>query len=303
MAEEKISWLNGNFIPEDKAVVPIMTHSLQYGSGIFEGIRGYETSQGTSIFRLREHVERFINTAKIYGMNLGFSQTELENAIIEVVKRNNLKSCYIRPFAFYDDHTVGVGTSGKKISVYIAAFPFGKYFSEADTGLRCKVSSWHRIDPTTLPIEAKASGNYLNSVIAMKEAKASGFDEAILTSREGYVAEGPGENIFLVKDGKLLTPGRDSSILLGITRDTIIELMRENGVEVIERFIHREELYTADEAFFVGTAAEVTPILNIDGISIGDGKVGGMTKKVRELYFSLVQGKSTNHGDYLTVVK
>ncbi|EQB68816.1 branched-chain amino acid transaminase [Cuniculiplasma divulgatum] len=302
MTDEKLSWLNGNFIDEEKAVVPIMTHSLQYGSGIFEGIRGYETPKGTEIFRLKEHVKRFFNTAKIYGMNLGFSEGDIEKAIIEVVRRNKLKSCYIRPFAFYDDHSVGVGTAGKKISVYIGAFPFGKYFSAADTGLKCKVSSWHRMESSILPIEAKASGNYLNSVIAMKEAKASGFDEAILTSRDGYVAEGPGENIFIVKDGALLTPGRDSQILLGITRNTIIELMKENGMQVIERFIHREELYTADEAFFVGTAAEVTPILNIDGITIGDGKVGSITKKVWETYFNLVQGKSNTHQDYLTYV-
>ncbi len=302
MTDEKLSWLNGNFIDEEKAVVPIMTHSLQYGSGIFEGIRGYETPKGTEIFRLKEHVKRFFNTAKIYGMNLGFSEGDIEKAIIEVVRRNKLKSCYIRPFAFYDDHSVGVGTAGKKISVYIGAFPFGKYFSAADTGLKCKVSSWHRMESSILPIEAKASGNYLNSVIAMREAKASGFDEAILTSRDGYVAEGPGENIFIVKDGALLTPGRDSQILLGITRNTIIELMKENGMQVIERFIHREELYTADEAFFVGTAAEVTPILNIDGITIGDGKVGSITKKVWETYFNLVQGKSNNHQDYLTYV-
>ncbi|SJK85645.1 branched-chain amino acid transaminase [Cuniculiplasma divulgatum] len=302
MTDEKLSWLNGNFIDEEKAVVPIMTHSLQYGSGIFEGIRGYETPKGTEIFRLKEHVKRFFNTAKIYGMNLGFSEGDIEKAIIEIVRRNKLKSCYIRPFAFYDDHSVGVGTAGKKISVYIGAFPFGKYFSAADTGLKCKVSSWHRMESSILPIEAKASGNYLNSVIAMKEAKASGFDEAILTSRDGYVAEGPGENIFIVKDGALLTPGRDSQILLGITRNTIIELMKENGMQVIERFIHREELYTADEAFFVGTAAEVTPILNIDGITIGDGKVGSITKKVWETYFNLVQGKSNTHQDYLTYV-
>ncbi|MCI2412046.1 MAG: hypothetical protein B2I18_00710 [Cuniculiplasma sp. C_DKE] len=302
MTDEKLSWLNGNFIDEEKAVVPIMTHSLQYGSGIFEGIRGYETPKGTEIFRLKEHVKRFFNTAKIYGMNLGFSEGDIEKAIIEIVRRNKLKSCYIRPFAFYDDHSVGVGTAGKKISVYIGAFPFGKYFSAADTGLKCKVSSWHRMESSILPIEAKASGNYLNSVIAMREAKASGFDEAILTSRDGYVAEGPGENIFIVKDGALLTPGRDSQILLGITRNTIIELMKENGMQVIERFIHREELYTADEAFFVGTAAEVTPILNIDGITIGDGKVGSITKKVWETYFNLVQGKSNTHQDYLTYV-
>jgi branched-chain amino acid aminotransferase len=303
MPQEKISWLNGSFIPEEKAVVPIMTHSLQYGSGMFEGIRGYETVNGTAIFKLKEHVKRFFNTAKIYGIDLGHTEKEIEEAIIELVKKNNLKSCYIRPFAFYDDSTVGVGTEGKKISVYIGAFSFGRYFSESETGLRCKVSSWHRIDSSILPIEAKASGNYLNSVIAMKEAKAAGFDEAILTTREGFVAEGPGENIMLVKDGKIITPGRDSSILLGITRDTIIDILKEENYEVTERFVHREELYTADELFFVGTAAEVTPILNVDGVQIGNGKVGEVTKEIKNLYFSVVKGESEKHKKYLTYAK
>lgn len=295
-------WLNGQFVEESKAKVPILTHSLQYGSGIFEGIRAYETPNGPSIFRLREHIIRFLNTAKIYRMKLGFSLEELENATKEVVKINNLKSCYIRPFAFYDDDHIGVVTNGKKVSTFIAAIPFGKYFTEADAGLRCKVSSWHRIDSSILPIQAKASGNYLNSVIAIHDAHESGYDEAILTTRDGYVAEGPGENIMMVKDGEILTPGKESAILLGITRDSILKLAKDLGYTVKERLIHREELYTADELFFAGTAAEVTPILNVDGIEIGNGKTGMITAKIRDEYFNIVSGKNPKYSSWLTPV-
>ncbi len=302
MGQNNISWLNGKFIPSEEAVVPIMTHSLQYGSGMFEGIRGYTTERGTAIFKLEAHVMRFFNTAKIYRMELGFTQKEISSAIIELVKRNNLEDCYIRPFAFYDDSSVGVGTTGKKISVFIGAFPFKRYFSGGNEGLKCKVSSWARISSSELPIQAKGSGNYLNSTMAMKDAHASGFDEAIFLSRDGYVMEGPGENIFLVKDGKLVTPGVDSSILLGITRYTVIELARDLNLEVEERFVHREELYTADELFFCGSAAEVTPIINVDGITVGDGHPGTITKKVKDLYFSTVGGKSKKHEDWLTFV-
>ncbi|MCL4346180.1 MAG: branched-chain amino acid transaminase [Candidatus Thermoplasmatota archaeon] len=302
MSQESIYWLNGQFVDESKARVPILTHSLQYGSGIFEGIRAYETPSGSSIFRLRDHMVRFLNTAKIYRMNLGFSLEELENAVREVVKRNNLKSCYIRPFAFYDDDHVGVGTTGKKVSTFIAAIPFGKYFSEADKGLRCKVSSWHRIDSSILPIQAKASGNYLNSVIAMHDAHESGYDEAILTTRDGYVAEGPGENIMMIKNGEIVTPGKESAILLGITRESILTMGKDLGYEVRERLIHREELYTADELFFVGTAAEITPIVNVDGIEIGDGRTGKITSRIREEYFNVVSGKNQKYSAWLTTV-
>ncbi len=300
MSDERIVWLNGEFINESAAKVSILTHSLQYGSGIFEGIRAYETKDGPAIFRLKEHVDRFMNTAKIYRMNLGFTADQISEAIIESVKRNNLKSGYIRPFAFYDDSRIGVGVTGKKISTFIAAVPFAKYFSEADKGLKCKVSSWRRINSSILPIQAKASGNYINSVIAMLEAHQAGFDEAILMTGDGFVAEGPGENIFLVKNGEIITPGKDSAILLGITRESIITVAGELGYKVNERFVHREELYTADEAFFVGTAAEVTPIVNIDGITLGDGKTGKITASIRERYFSVVSGKQDSHKEWLT---
>ena len=302
MAENQKCWLNGKMIPYSEANVSIMTHSLQYGSGIFEGIRAYETPDGPAIFRLDEHVNRFMNTAKIYMMDLGFTREQIKEAIIETVRENHLKSAYIRPFAFYDDSRVGVSTYGKKISVFVGAFEFGKYFSNADAGLKCKISSLRRFDSSSLPTQAKGSGNYLNSVLAMKEARRSGFDEAILLDRNGMVAEGPGENIFLVRDGKLITPGEDSSILLGITRMSLLEVVKDMGIHVTERYVHREEIFVADELFFCGTAAEITPILNVDGTDIGNGKVGSLTSQIREKFFNIVQGKDSKYSKWLTPV-
>ncbi|MGC8647743.1 MAG: branched-chain amino acid transaminase [Candidatus Micrarchaeia archaeon] len=296
-------WLDGRIIPYGKAQVPILTHSLQYGSGIFEGIRAYETGKGPAIFRLKDHVKRFMNSMKIYYMRTSFSEDEIKSAIIKVVKANRLSSCYIRPFAFYNSDSIGVSPKGKKISIYIAAVPFGAYFgSGKEKGIKCKVSSWHRINSLILPPQAKASGNYINSILANMEATSSGADEAILTAINGYVAEGPGENLFIVEDGKLLTPSREADILLGITRDTIIKLAESIGIEVIERSIHKEELYTADELFFAGTAAEITPIVNVDGIQIGSGKPGPMTKMIAEKYSSVVTGNDEEHSDWLTYV-
>ncbi|MCL4404775.1 MAG: branched-chain amino acid transaminase [Candidatus Marsarchaeota archaeon] len=296
-------WLNGKMLDYADAKVPILTHSLQYGSGIFEGIRAYKTKKGRAIFRLKDHVKRFFETAKIYSMELGYRPEEIESAIIEVVKVNKLDSCYIRPFAFYGDDKIGMSTSNKKVSVFIAAVPFGAYFgSGLDKGIRCKISSWRRINSEILPIRAKASGNYINSIIAGNEAHAAGFDEAILLSCNGYVAEGPGENIFLVKNGRLLTPGEESDILFGITRYSLIEMAKNEGIEVREGSIHKEELYIADEAFFAGTAAEITPITNIDGISIGNGKVGPITARLANEYREIVSGNNTKYKNWLTEV-
>ncbi|MEM0154952.1 MAG: branched-chain amino acid transaminase [Methanothrix sp.] len=304
MANEGLKvWLDGKIIDYGAAKVPILTHSLQYGSGIFEGIRAYKNSNGTAVFRLRDHVKRFFETAKIYSMSLGFSEDEIENAILEVIKINGLDSCYIRPFAFYREDGIGMTTSGKHVSVFIAAVPFGAYFgSGVDKGIKCKVSSWRRINSDILPVRAKASGNYINSIIAENEAHASGYDEAILLSRNGYIAEGPGENIFLVKNGKLLAPGEESDILFGITRDSIIKVAKNDGIDVIEANIHREELYTADEVFFAGTAAEITPITNIDGIKIGNGEIGKITSRLAAEYRDIVSGKNAKYKDWLTQV-
>ncbi|MEM3775547.1 MAG: branched-chain amino acid transaminase, partial [Candidatus Micrarchaeaceae archaeon] len=266
-------WLDGSLIDYEQAKVSILTHSLQYGSGVFEGIRAYQTDAGPAIFRLSDHLSRFFNSAKIYSIAINYSKEELSEAIIKLVKVNKLNDCYIRPFAFYNDDNIGVSAFGKKVSVFIAAIPFGAYFGKGkETGIKCKISSWRRINSEILPVQAKASGNYINSIIANNEARASGFDEAILLSSNGYVAEGPGENIFIVKDGRLITPDESADILMGITRDSLMKIAESAGLEVYEKLIHKEELYTADEVFFAGTAAEITPIVNIDGIKIGNGK-------------------------------
>jgi branched-chain amino acid aminotransferase len=295
-------WLDNKMMKAEDAKVPILTHSMQYGSGMFEGIRTYETEKGAAIFRLDEHVKRLEGSMKVYSMNLAYSQGQIKEAIIKTVKANGLRSCYIRPFAFYNDANIGVSAFGKKVSLFIAALPFGRYFGGAEKGIRCKVSSWRRINSGILPVEAKASGNYLNSVIANSEARAVGFDEAILLSYDGYVAEGPGENIFLVKDNILLTPDRSSDILLGITRDSVIKIAESMGIEVKERLVHREELCTADELFFAGTAAEITPITNVDGISVGAGKVGPITKMLAQKFDDIVHGRDREFEHWLTYI-
>ncbi|AKA48828.1 hypothetical protein IX51_06600 [uncultured archaeon] len=297
-------WFDGKTMGFDEATVPVTVHSLQYGSGIFEGIRAYKTEKGPAIFRLKEHVRRFFDTAKIYGMDLGYTPEQINNAIVETVKMNSLDSCYIRPFAFYNDVRIGLSTEGKKISVYIAAIPLGSYFGETqEKGAKCKTSSWRRINSDIIPVRAKASGNYLNSILTSREVKNAGFDEAILLSGNGYLAEGPGENIFIARDGKLFTPGTSADILVGITRDTIIEIAGDKGIEVVERDIHREEIYVADEAFFCGTAAEVTPIASVDGIKVGSGKRGPITSSIAQIYFDTVAGKVSKYEKWLTYVK
>lgn len=296
-------WVNGEILDYAKYGVPVLTHSLQYGTGIFEGIRAYDTGGQASIFRLKEHMERFLTTAKIYHMNLGYTASQLEEAVETVVRVNNFKSCYIRPFAYYASDEISLSTKGKKVTVVVAAVTFGQYFGDKiSKGIRCKVSSWHRINSEILPVQAKASGNYLNSIIASLDTDGTDFDEVILLSSNGYVAEGPGENIFLVKNGKLLTPGMESDILLGITRFSVMEIAESMGLEIIERGIHREEMYSADELFFCGTAAEITPIVNVDGVQIGDGRIGKITSELQKKFFDIVTGKAPEFGKWLTKV-
>lgn len=295
-------WFDGKFVNFEDAKVHILTHSLQYGSAVFEGIRVYDTKHGSAIFRLKAHLRRFINSAKIYNMDLEYSTQELQQAIIALVKKNKLKSCYVRPIAFYNDTQIGLSVRGKKISIAIAAVPFGSYFKDKDKGIRCKVSSWNRIDSRILPTRAKASGNYINSIIASMEAKDSGADEAIMLFSNGYVAEGPGENVFLVKDNMLITPSEGADILVGITRDSVIKIAESKGLQVSERFVHREELYTCDELFFTGTAAEVTPILSVDSRKIGSGKVGPITKLISDEFTRVTNGGNEEFKDWLTPI-
>ncbi len=296
-------WFDGEFVEFEKAKVHVLTHSLQYGSGIFEGIRAYQTDKGPAIFRLDDHLKRFFNSAKIYSIKMPFSEGEIRKAIIETMIKNKLEEAYIRPFAFYNDANIGLDVTGKKVSVIVATVPLKTYFKNKDKGISCKISSWHRINSLILPPMAKASGNYINSIIASLEAKGSGADEAILTSVEGYVAEGAAENIFMVKDGLLITPSREADILLGITRDSIIKIAQNLGIETIERNIHKEELYTCDELFFAGTAAEITPIKSVDGRVIGEGKPGPITKTISDKYFDIVHGRDILFKDWLTYVK
>lgn len=301
---DSVVWLNGKIISEKAATVPILTHSLQYGSGMFEGIRAYATENGPAVFRLDDHIKRFFNTAKMKSMDLGYTRKQISDAVIEVVKRNKLGSCYIRPFAFYDDAHIGMATEGKKVSVFIAAVPFGAYFgSKKSNGIKCKVSSWRRINSNILPVQAKSSGNYVNSIMADTEAIEEGFDSAVLLSESGYVSEGPAENIFLVKDGVLVTPSVESDILLGITRDSIIHFASYNGISTEERLVRRDELYSADEMFFAGTAAEITPITHIDGKKVGNGRIGSMTSKLSDIYSRIVSGKEREFSGWLTYVK
>ncbi len=303
MPASRYIWFDGKFVDFDKAKVHVLVHSLQYGSGIFEGIRAYKAKKGTAIFRLEDHVHRFLNTAGIYGMTLPYNAMQLQKAMFETVKKNGLEECYIRPFAFYNDIHIGLNPLGKKISVLVAAIEFGHYFPNITKGIKCKVSSWQRINSLIMPPEAKGSGNYLNSILASMEAKKDGADEAILLSEEGHVAEGPGENIFLVQNGNLVTPSKTADILLGITRDSVIKIAEAKGLEVEEREAHREELYTSDEVFFTGTAAELTPITEIDSRKIGNGKIGPVTKMLSDAYAEVVAGNNDDFVDWLTYVK
>ncbi len=297
-------WLDGKLVSYGAASVPLLTHSLQYGSGVFEGIRAHRTESGPAVFRLPEHMDRFLNSAKIHGLRVPFSRQALERAAVSVVRANGFEECYLRPFAFYRNDEIGMTTIGKEVSVAIAAVPFGDYFGAGrERGISCKVSSWKRINSSILPVRAKASGNYLNSIIANREARLAGYNEAILLSENGFVAEGSGENVFLVKDNRLITPSEESDILLGITRDTVIKIAQYTGFQVVERLLHREELYTADEAFFTGTAAEVTPIVNVDGTVLGTGRPGPITKLLASKYSDIVAGRDPEFRDWLTFVK
>ncbi len=296
----RIVWWDGKFIDYEEAKVPILNHSLQYGSGIFEGIRSYRGKK-TYIFRLEEHLDRFFNSMKIYNMPVRFTKSEVREAIIELLRKNNLGDSYIRPFAFYNDDKIGLSVVGKPASIYIAAVEFGKYLGEKES-ISIKTSSWRRINSTVLPVKAKASGNYINSILANMEAKLSGFDEAILLDQNGYLSEGSAENIFLVKKGVIYTPSMSDSILEGITRDSVIKIGKFLGYEVVETEIPREDIYTSDEVFFSGTAAEITPVTNVDGIQISNGKIGKITREIIDTFSKIVRGYSDHFASWLTEV-
>jgi branched-chain amino acid aminotransferase len=296
-------WQDGKLVPWREATTHALTHSLHYGMAVFEGVRAYQTDKGTAIFRLQDHTQRLARSAHIFQMALPYSQEELNEAQKEVIRANNLESGYIRPLAFYGSEKMGVSPRGAKVHVIIAAWPWGAYLGEEgmQRGIRIKTSSFTRHHVNITMVRAKASGNYMNSILANNEALTDGYDEAMLLDPEGYVCEGAGENIFIVKNGKLYTPDL-TSCLEGITRATVIQLAGEMGIEVVEKRITRDEVYCADEAFFTGTAAEVTPIRELDNRQIGVGHRGPVTKALQEKYFDVVNGRSAAHADWLAFV-
>jgi branched-chain amino acid aminotransferase len=295
-------WMNGELVDWKEAKIHVLTHALHYGSAVFEGIRCYKTPDGPAVFRLKEHISRLFDSAKIYFMELPYSPEELRTATKEMIKANGLEECYIRPIAFRGYGEMGLNPLQAPIDVAIAAWPWGTYLGEEGlkNGIRAKISTFQRISPNILPPMAKATGQYLNSIMAKIEATSMGFDEAILLDYRGFVSEGPGENIFIVKDGIIYTPPLHASILKGITRDSIIKIADDMGRRVVETDITRASLYLADEAFFTGTAAELTPIREIDGHDIG--KPGEITKKIQDKFFEITRGKDKNYKEWLDSV-
>jgi branched-chain amino acid aminotransferase len=291
-------WMNGELVDWPDATIHVLSHGLHYGSGVFEGIRAYETPNGTAVFRLTDHLKRLDNSAKLLGMDLSYSVEELRAASHELIAVNGLPECYLRPIAFFGYGELGVSAVGNPVDVVIMSWPWGAYLGEDSLtkGIRAKISSWQRIGPNVIPHVAKATGVYLNSMLAVTEANRAGYDEAILLTAEGYVADGSGENVFIVKDGELYTPDLSTSILPGITRDTVIQIAQDLGYRVHEKSLIRSDLYLADEAFMTGTAAEVTPLRAVDDVEIG---VGPITLEIQEAYLDTARGRSERWAQWL----
>ena len=298
-----VIWFDGKMVPWREANVHVLTHTLHYGMGVFEGVRAYETDKGPAIFRLKEHTDRLFNSAKIMNMEIPFSKEEITQAQLAAVRDNNLESAYLRPMCFYGSEGMGLRADNLKTHTIVAAWEWGSYLGEDNmtNGIRIKTSSFTRHHVNISMCKAKANGHYINSMLALQEALTDGYDEALLLDVEGFVAEGSGENIFIISDGVIYTPDLTSA-LNGITRNTIMSLANDLGYEVIEKRITRDEVYIADEAFFSGTAAEVTPIRELDNRPIGSGTRGPITEKLQSLYFDIVQGKVDKYKDWLTYV-
>lgn len=302
--EVKKLWMNGRLVDFADAKVHVLSHAMHYGSGVFEGARCYNTKQGPAVFRLHEHTRRLFDSAKIYRMEIPYTIEEFKQASLEVIAANEFQDCYLRPLVYRGFHSLGVHPGKCPIEVVIAAWQWGKYLgAEAlEQGVDVRVSSWNRMAPNTFPAMAKATANYMNSQLIRLEASADGYHEGIALDVQGYVCEGSGENIFLVRDGEIRTPPLGGSVLPGITRDTIIRLARDLGYEVIETLIPRESLYIADEVFFTGSAAEVTPIRSIDRVTIGEGKRGPVTERLQSEYFAYIDGRIPDRYGWLTPV-
>ncbi|HXV66409.1 MAG TPA: branched-chain amino acid transaminase [Nitrosopumilaceae archaeon] len=298
----KFVWLDGKYIPVEKAKVPITTHAIHYGTSVFEGIRAYWNTKNLFIFRLEDHIRRFRNSGKFYSISLNFTNKQIENAIINLCKKNKMKkNCYIRPFYFVGDYGINLHVTEKAPTIVaIFMFPFGDLFNKK--GISAGVSSWRKFSVSSTPPQAKMGGNYLNSILATQEAKRDGFDEAILLDRLGNVSEAPGENIFLVLNDKIITPPLSSSALAGITRDSILELANDRGFKVDIREVSRSELYIADEIFLSGTASEIIPIVKIDSTIVGNGKIGTITSDLISDYTEVVMNRNKKYSEWLTPV-
>jgi branched-chain amino acid aminotransferase len=299
MNKTKYIWLNGKFVKWEQAKIHILTHALHYGSGVFEGIRCYRTQNGPAIFRLKEHIDRLFNSAKWLKIKIPFSKGEIKKAIINLIKLNELQECYIRPIVFYGYGKIGLNPKGAKVDCAIIVWPWGKYLKEK---VKAKISKFIRLHPQSVISSAKICGYYVNSIFASFDAEKEKFDEAILLDYRGFVAEGPGENIFIVRNKKLLTP-KLLSILPGITRDSIIKIAKDMKIKVIEKDISVKELKDCDEAFFTGTAAEITPIFQIDNKIINRGEIGAITKILKEKFYEIVYGEDKKYEKWLTYVK
>jgi len=299
-----VIWYDGELVPWREATTHVLTHSLHYGLGVFEGVRAYKTDKGPAIFRMREHTDRLFRSAHIVGIKIPFDKEAINTAMRDVVSKNNLDSAYIRPICFYGSEGMGLRADNLRVHVVVAAWHWGAYLGEEnmEKGIRIRTSSFTRHHINAAMCRAKVTGHYFNSIMALHEAQSCGYDEALLLDAQGYVMEGSGENIFIVRDGGIYTPNL-SSVLDGITRDTIFQLAAEIGNLVKEKQITRDEVYIADEAFFTGTAAEVTPIRELDGRTIGPGRRGPVTEELQSRYFDQVHGRRTQHPEWLIVVK
>ena len=297
-------WYDGKMVPWRQATTHVLTHTLHYGMGVFEGVRCYKTVDGPAIFRLRDHTERFFRSAHIYGMKIPFAKEEIDAAQLACVRENKLESCYLRPIAFYGSVAMGVAAKSNPVLVAIGAWPWGAYLgAEAiEKGIRVKTSSFTHHHPNITMCNAKAVGNYTVSILANQEALHDGYEEAMLLDPQGFVCQGSGENVFIVRDGKLHTPDLSGGALNGITRNTVFAICKDLGLELIQKRITRDEVYIADEAFFTGTAAEVTPIRELDRVEIGAGSRGPITEKIQAAFFDIVNGRNPKYAHWLTKV-
>jgi branched-chain amino acid aminotransferase len=302
MQETEKIWFNGELVDWADARIHVASHGLHYGTGVFEGIRSYDTEKGPAVFRLVEHLQRLESSGRLLYMPIPYSVAELRSAVHETIAANEIGECYVRPIAFYGYGELGVHTGTNPVDVAVICFPWGVYLGEEGQrlGIRVAISSWRRVGPNTIPHAAKATGIYLNSMLAVHEAQRAGYDEAIMLTDDGYIADGPGETIFVVKDGRIATPDLSTSILPGITRGTVIQLARDLGYEVVEKQLIRTDLYLADEVFMTGTAAEVTPVRSVDDQELGAGPI---THDLQAAYWDVVRGKNERYLDWLDLVE